>query len=195
MCVHVCMLSHVQLCGPMDCSLPDSSLCGIFQARILEWFTISYSRDPPDPRIQSISLVSPELSGGFFITVPPGMLQLTICLFKVLTGKKKLPTLCRKFWNHLLYSNISNLVVQSLSSVQLFCNPIDCQVSLFMGFPRQECRSRLPFTSLGDLPRPGIELASPVLAGGFFTTKPPGKPRLIFHFSSFTLCGLPERKA
>ena len=74
MCVHVCMLSHVQLCGPMDCSLPDSSLHGLFQARILEWFTISYSRDPPDPGIQSISLVSPELSGGFFTTVPPGML-------------------------------------------------------------------------------------------------------------------------
>ena len=89
MCVHVCMLSHVQLCGPMDCSLPDSSLRGLFQARILEWFTISYSRDPPDPGIQSISLVSPELSGGFFTTVPRGMLQLIICLFKVLTGKKK----------------------------------------------------------------------------------------------------------
>ena len=27
----------------------------------------------------------------------------------------------------------------------------------------------------GDLPDPGIEPASPALAGGFFTTKPPGK--------------------
>ena len=25
------------LCDPMDCSLPDSSVCGILQARILEW--------------------------------------------------------------------------------------------------------------------------------------------------------------
>ena len=35
-----CMLncfSHVQLCDLMDCSLPDSSLHGILQARILEW--------------------------------------------------------------------------------------------------------------------------------------------------------------
>ena len=45
MCVHECMLSHVRLCGPMDCSLPDSSLHGMFQARILEWFTISYARE------------------------------------------------------------------------------------------------------------------------------------------------------
>ena len=74
MCVHGCMLSHVQLCGPMDYSLPNSSLSGIFQARILEWFTIFYSRDPPDPGIQSMSLVSPALSGGFFATVPPGTL-------------------------------------------------------------------------------------------------------------------------
>ena len=32
------------LCNPMDCSLPGSSVHGIFQARILEWVAISYSR-------------------------------------------------------------------------------------------------------------------------------------------------------
>ena len=31
-----------------------------------------------------------------------------------------------------------------------------------------------------DLPGPGNELVSPALAGGFFTTKPPGKPLAIF---------------
>ena len=31
------------------------------------------------------------------------------------------------------------------------------------------------------LPRPGVELASPALAGGrFFTTEPPGKPSGVF---------------
>ena len=38
------------LCDPMDCSLPDSSIHGIFQARILEWFAISFSRRPSQPR-------------------------------------------------------------------------------------------------------------------------------------------------
>ena len=33
-------------CGPMDCSLPGSSVHGIFQARILEWAAISSSRGP-----------------------------------------------------------------------------------------------------------------------------------------------------
>ena len=32
------------LCDPVDCSLPGSSVHGIFQARILEWVAISFSR-------------------------------------------------------------------------------------------------------------------------------------------------------
>ena len=31
------------LCDPMDCSLPDSSVHGIFQARVLEWGAIAFS--------------------------------------------------------------------------------------------------------------------------------------------------------
>ena len=45
------MLSHIQLfCDPMDCSLPSSSVHGIFQARKLEWVAISYSRESSLPR-------------------------------------------------------------------------------------------------------------------------------------------------
>ena len=36
--------SCLTLCDPMDCSLPGSSVHGTFQARILEWFAISFSR-------------------------------------------------------------------------------------------------------------------------------------------------------
>ena len=32
------------LCNPMDCSLPGSSVHGIFQARVLEWGAIAFSR-------------------------------------------------------------------------------------------------------------------------------------------------------
>ena len=32
------------LCDPMDCSLPGSSVHGIFQARVLEWVAIAFSR-------------------------------------------------------------------------------------------------------------------------------------------------------
>ena len=33
------------LSDPMDCSLPDSSVHGIFQARVLEWGAIAFSRN------------------------------------------------------------------------------------------------------------------------------------------------------
>ena len=36
--------SYLTLCDPMDCSLLDSSIRGIFQARMLEWAAISFSR-------------------------------------------------------------------------------------------------------------------------------------------------------
>ena len=43
------LCSVTQLCltlwGPMDCSQPSSSARGIFQARILEWGAISYTRE------------------------------------------------------------------------------------------------------------------------------------------------------
>ena len=45
-----------------------------------------------------------------------------------------------------------------------------------MGFFRQEYLSGLPFPSPEDIPDPGTELMSPMSAGGFFTTEPPGKP-------------------
>ena len=53
------------------------------------------------------------------------------------------------------------------------------QVPLSPRFFRQEYWSGLPSPVPGDLPNPGVELlslASPVLAGGFFTAVPPGKP-------------------
>ena len=33
------------LSNPMDCSLPGSSVHGIFQARVLEWVSIAFSTD------------------------------------------------------------------------------------------------------------------------------------------------------
>ena len=56
-----CFLSHIKsesevtqscltLCNLMDCSLPGSSVHGIFQARVLEWMAISFSRRSSRPR-------------------------------------------------------------------------------------------------------------------------------------------------
>ena len=38
------------LCDPIDCSLPGFSVHGIFQARVLDWFAISFSRGSSQSR-------------------------------------------------------------------------------------------------------------------------------------------------
>ena len=43
-------LSRVRLLAtPMDCSLPGSSVHGVFQARVLEWVAIAFSEDSGYP--------------------------------------------------------------------------------------------------------------------------------------------------
>ena len=41
------------LCDPMDCSLPRSSVHGIFQAKVLEWIAISFSSGSSQTRDQT----------------------------------------------------------------------------------------------------------------------------------------------
>ena len=41
------------LCDSMDCSLPGSSVHGIFQAIVLEWIAISFSKGSSQPRDQT----------------------------------------------------------------------------------------------------------------------------------------------
>ena len=61
------------------------------------------------------------------------------------------------------------------SRVRLFATPwtVAHQAPLSFGFSWQEHWSRLPFPTPRDLPDPGIQPASPALAGRFFTTAPP----------------------
>ena len=61
------------------------------------------------------------------------------------------------------------------------------QTPLSMEFSRQEYWSGLPFPSPGDLPYPRIKSASPALAGGFFTTAPPGKLPVWIPYYPFTI--------
>ena len=88
---------------------------------------------------------------------------------------------------------IAVTVVWSLSCVQLFEAPwtVAHQAPLSMEFLRQEDWSGLPFPSPGNLPNPGIEPQSPAVqvvsafTGRFFTTEPPGKPRMYPLIPSF----------
>ena len=47
------LLLRLTLCDPMDCNPPGSSVCGIFQASILEWVAMSSSRGSSQPKDQT----------------------------------------------------------------------------------------------------------------------------------------------
>ena len=67
-CVYCAQLYLIH-CDPMECSLLGSSVHGIFQARILEWVAIPFSRGCSQPRVEC---TFPVLEGGFFTTEPLG---------------------------------------------------------------------------------------------------------------------------
>ena len=60
--------SCLTLCGPMDCSLPSSSVHGILRARILEWVACRPPGHLPKPGIKPMFLTSPAFAGRFFTT-------------------------------------------------------------------------------------------------------------------------------
>ena len=67
--------------------------------------------------------------------------------------------------------------VQLLSCILLFVTPctVAYQVPQYMGFSMQRYWSGLPFPTPGDLPDPGIELASPALQVDSLPSEPPAK--------------------
>ena len=67
-CMHAQSLSRVQLFATPWTVARQAPLS---MARILEWVTISSSRDLPDPGIKPTSLMSLALASGFFTTAPP----------------------------------------------------------------------------------------------------------------------------
>ena len=66
-----------QLCptlsGPMDCSLPGSSAHGIFQARVLEWNAIAFSKYTEE--LYKKDLHYPNNHGGVINHLEPDILE------------------------------------------------------------------------------------------------------------------------
>ena len=68
------------LCDPMGCNPLNSLSMEFFQARILEWAAISYSRGSFDPGMEPASLACPELAGRFLTTSATWEAHICICL-------------------------------------------------------------------------------------------------------------------
>ena len=71
---------------------------------------------------------------------------------------------------------MSKSVSRSVLSDSAASRTVTCQAPLCMGFSRPEYWSGLPFPSLGDLFKPGIEPGSPALQENSLHSEPPGKP-------------------
>ena len=91
-CVSPCLVATLSpiLCDPLYCNPRGSSAHGIFQARILEWVVISYSRGSSQPSDQTHIC----LAGRFLTTVPPGK-----SLFQKHLHTKKKIYRCSKIMN------------------------------------------------------------------------------------------------
>ena len=74
-------LSCPALCDHMDCSLPGSSIHGIFQARVLEWIAFPSPGDLPNPGIEPRS---PALQADALLSEPPGKPNENPCLLNQL---------------------------------------------------------------------------------------------------------------
>ena len=71
MCVCVKLLSHVQLCNPMDCSPVGSSVHGILRQEYWNALPFPSQGDLPNRGIEPEFLKSLVLSGKFFTSAPP----------------------------------------------------------------------------------------------------------------------------
>ena len=154
--------SCLTLCDTIDCCLPGSSIHGIFQARVLKWVAIAFSRASSQPRDRT----SVSHSAGRCFTV--------WATREVLCGVK--------------FCQFQGLAVLSCFSRVWLCvtlRIVTVQAPLSMGFSRQGHWSGLLCPPPADFPRSGIEpgsLKSPALASGIFTISatwevPPHHPR------------------
>ena len=89
------------LCNPMDCSLPSSSVHGIFQARVLEWVAISFSRGSSWPRDRT--RVS-RIAGRHF----------------TVRATREVQT-----WSYKLVNKLTTATAKSLQSFLTLCDPTD----------------------------------------------------------------------
>ena len=72
-CVCMCYsLSRVQLCDPMNCSLPGSSVYGNLQARVLVLAVIPFSRGSSQPRDRTWVFCVSCIAGNSLPSEPPG---------------------------------------------------------------------------------------------------------------------------
>ena len=157
------------LCDPMDCSMPGLPV----HHQLLSLL-----------KLMSIELVMP--SNHLILCCPLLLLPSIFSSIRVFSNESVLCIRWPKYWHFSFSISPSNeyswqIIIVHGSSLFSFSRSVVSnsvtpwaivhQAALFLGFSRQEYWSGLPFPSPGDLPDPGVEPETPVLAGKFFTTR------------------------
>ena len=132
----------------MDCSLPGPSVHGIFQARILEWIAISFSRESSWPRdwiwvsyigrqilycwatkkalLRWQSLTNVILASFFVRRICCCRRSLRRCDSKAKSGQLEASYLFPYPWNvHPIYHSHAFMHAKSFQSCLPLCNPVD----------------------------------------------------------------------
>ena len=125
------------LCDPMDGSLTGLSVYGTFQARILEWVAISFSRGSTWPRDQThISWHLLHWQAGFFclfvcfVFLPPSHLEQRTQLNQTWTPDPL------KLWDNNMPANLENSeVATGLGKVSFHSNPKERQCPRMLKLP------------------------------------------------------------
>ena len=125
--IHVCMLVRL-FWDPMDCSPPGSSVHGFFQARILAWVAISFSRGSSWPR------------DGTWVSCIAGRLLTTWAIREAIHGKRP-PT-----WKSDKFLNLRYLLVFLLTLIFWYSNYL-------VFYCKNFCISWLPLASSEKSPR------------------------------------------
>ena len=152
LCCAKSLQSCPTLCDPVDRSPPGSSVCGILQAGVLEWVAIPFSRGPSRLRDRTCMFyVSLQCQAGSLLLVPPG---------KPKKHSQKI------------------VVVELISCVQVFCDPMDCSPpgSSVHGIPQARILERVAISFSRGSSQPRDQTYISCIAGRFFATEPPGKP-------------------
>ena len=148
------------------------SIRGIFQARVLEWVAISFSRDSSQPRDRTQVF---HIAGGFFTSWATREAHTSRGLSKSLASLHIPHQVLWDVFGKSRKERTLNSLFQPSALVVQSC-PTLCDLTDYSPPGRQEFWSGLPFPSPGDLPHPGIEPGSPKLRAYSLLSEPPRKP-------------------
>ena len=136
----------------MDCSPPGSSVHGILQSRIPEWWPFPSPQDLPDPGIEPAFPAYRQILCQLSHQGSPGVHRYLV------SNRDSRPLIARRWSETLLFA-------LNFSIFWCACTP----GSSVHGILQPRKLSGLLFPPPGVLPDPGIEPTSPTFAGGFST--------------------------